>query len=136
MRILNTFHRGGILNKYTKFSAQSGGDLSLYEQVLNTQQLATYQAQPSYASIIQNTQPQTCTNYTPQLQQYQSQHHQTTTVQAQPTIQVPTLDLYQSQTQQIQKASSHMGKAQPQPDYSAQWVKFYRDIGMYEQVGF
>uniref|UniRef100_A0A914DAW5 Far upstream element-binding protein C-terminal domain-containing protein n=1 Tax=Acrobeloides nanus TaxID=290746 RepID=A0A914DAW5_9BILA len=42
------------------------------------------------------------------------------------------LDLYQSQTQQIQKASSHMGKAQP--DYSTQWVKFYRDIGMYEQA--
>uniref|UniRef100_A0A914C7L2 K Homology domain-containing protein n=1 Tax=Acrobeloides nanus TaxID=290746 RepID=A0A914C7L2_9BILA len=99
-------------------------------QNIFTQQLASYQTQPSCASIVQNTQPQTFTSYAPQLQQYLSQ--QTTAIQAQPITQ--TMDPFQTQTQQVQQANMQMGQAQSQPDYSAQWVKFYRDVGMHEQA--
>lgn len=120
---------GGAPGSFSNIYGSGGGD-SLYGQVYNTQQLASYQTQPSCASIVQNTQPQTFTSYAPQLQQYLSQ--QTTAIQAQPITQ--TMDPFQTQTQQVQQANMQMGQAQSQPDYSAQWVKFYRDVGMHEQV--
>lgn len=116
------------------FSQNGGGD-SIF-----TQPYANYwaQQQPGLSMIMQGIgaqpmqqQQQQYSTVAGYISQSMPQQVQTTTTAA---VQAPIMSTYQVQSQPLATAAT-VGVIQPPiTDYSAQWVKFYRDMGMPDQV--
>ena len=78
--------------------------------------------QPSYVPILPSGQQQPMTGYTPVVQPFVPQQPIPSTPIIQPQLIAP-----------YQPAPTQVANVQP-PEYSAQWIQFYRDSGLHDQV--